>query len=90
MRVRAALLVVSAILGAGCSDTLFYGESTEFNLAIHVNDNPQQPLEVNMGLKRHVGQVTPPVAPRRPGRLISASRQTTSRRRARAMRCASS
>jgi hypothetical protein len=62
MRVRAALLVVSAILGAGCSDTLFYGESTEFNLAIHVNDNPQQPLEVNMGLKRHVGQVTPPVA----------------------------
>jgi hypothetical protein len=59
---RAALLAVVATVGAGCSDTLFYGESTEFNLAIHVNDNPQQPLEVNMGLKRHVGQVTPPVA----------------------------
>ena len=52
----------SLSLGAGCSDTLFYGESTEFNLAIHFNDNPQQPLEVNIGLKRHVGQVTPPVA----------------------------
>ena len=62
MRAHAALLAVVAILGTGCSDTLFYGESTEFNLAIHVNDNPQQPLEVNMGLKRHVGQVTPPVA----------------------------
>jgi hypothetical protein len=59
---RAALLAAVATVGAGCSDTLFYGESTEFNLAIHVNDNPQQPLEVNMGLKRHVGQVTPPVA----------------------------
>lgn len=59
---RAALLAVVATVGVGCSDTLFYGESTEFNLAIHVNDNPQQPLEVNMGLKRHVGQVTPPVA----------------------------
>ena len=59
---RAALLAVVATVSAGCSDTLFYGESTEFNLAIHVNDNPQQPLEVNMGLKRHVGQVTPPVA----------------------------
>lgn len=60
--VRAAGLTVVATLGAGCTDTLFYGESTEFDLAIHFNDNPQQPLEVNMGLKRHVGQVTPPVA----------------------------
>lgn len=59
---RAAALAVFATVGAGCSDTLFYGESTEFNFALHFNDNPQQPLEVNIGLKRHVGQVTPPVA----------------------------
>lgn len=58
----AVLLALFATLGAGCSNTLFYGESTEFNLGIHVNDNPQQPLEVNIGLKRHVGEVAPPVA----------------------------
>ena len=57
-----AVLTTVATLGAGCTNTLFYGESTEFDLAIHLNDNPQQPLEVNIGLKRHVGQVTPPVA----------------------------
>jgi hypothetical protein len=59
---RAGVLLVVATAGAGCSDSLFYGESTEFNFALHFNDNPQQPLEVNIGLKRHVGQVTPPVA----------------------------
>lgn len=59
---QAAVLMTVTTLGAGCTNTLFYGESTEFDLAIHLNDNPQQPLEVNMGLKRHVGQVTPPVA----------------------------
>jgi hypothetical protein len=59
---HAVMLALVAALGGGCTNTLFYGESTEFDLAIHFNDNPQQPLEVNMGLKRHVGQVTPPIA----------------------------
>ncbi|MBA4100490.1 MAG: hypothetical protein C0484_27415 [Rhodospirillum sp.] len=59
---QVAVLMTVATFGAGCTNTLFYGESTEFDLAIHFNDNPQQPLEVNIGLKRHVGQVTPPVA----------------------------
>jgi hypothetical protein len=46
---------------SGCQDTLVYGESTAFNLAIHVNDNPQTPVEVNAGLKRYVGEKAPPV-----------------------------
>lgn len=57
-----ALLVAAAALVSGCNNTLFYGESTAFDLAIHLNDNPQTPIEINAGLKRHVGQVTPPVA----------------------------
>lgn len=64
--VRAVAVAMSlgatAILVTACQDTLFYGENTAFNLAIHLNDNPQTPIEVNTGLKRHVGQVTPPVA----------------------------
>lgn len=58
----AALLVIAAGFAAGCQDTLVYGESTAFNLAIHLNDNPQTPIEVNAGLKRHVGEMAPPVA----------------------------
>ncbi len=49
-------------LSAGCQNTLVYGEKTAFSMAIHLNDNPQTPVEVNMGLKRHVGEVAPPVA----------------------------
>jgi len=58
----AVMLATAATLMTGCNNTLFYGESTAFDLAIHLNDNPQTPIEVNTGLKRHVGQVTPPVA----------------------------
>ena len=53
---QVAVLTTVATLAAGCTNTLLYGESTEFDLAIHVNDNPQQPLEVNIGLKRHVAE----------------------------------
>jgi hypothetical protein len=53
---------ILAALSAGCNNTLFYGEKTAFSMAIHLNDNPQTPVEVNMGLKRHVGEVAPPVA----------------------------
>lgn len=56
------LLVVACTATWGCQDTLVYGESTEFNLAIHVNDNPQTPVEVNAGLKRYVGEKAPPLA----------------------------
>ena len=49
------------LLVAGCANTLFYGEKTAFSLAIHLNDNPQTPVEVNIGLKRHVGEIAPPV-----------------------------
>lgn len=66
MKTVRALLPVAMLLSAsgwiaGCQDTLIYGESTAFNLAIHVNDNPQTPLEVNAGLKRYVGEMAPPV-----------------------------
>ncbi len=57
-----ACILGMAGLSAGCQDTLVYGESTAFNLAIHLNDNPQTPIEVNAGLKRHVGEMAPPVA----------------------------
>jgi len=56
------LLGTAALLSAGCNNTLFYGEKTAFSMAIHLNDNPQTPVEVNMGLKRHVGEIAPPVA----------------------------
>jgi hypothetical protein len=55
------LLGCVAAVSAGCSNTLFYGEKTAFSLAIHLNDNPQTPVEVNVGLKRHVGEIAPPV-----------------------------
>jgi hypothetical protein len=58
----AALLIAAAATVSACQDTLVYGESTAFNLAIHLNDNPQTPIEVNAGLKRHVGEKAPPVA----------------------------
>lgn len=54
------LLAVGCLLAA-CQDTLLYGESTAFNLAIHVNDSPQAPIEVNAGLKRYVAEKAPPV-----------------------------
>jgi hypothetical protein len=57
-----SLLGTVALLLAGCGNTLFYGEKTAFSMAIHLNDNPQTPVEVNMGLKRHVGEIAPPVA----------------------------
>jgi hypothetical protein len=53
---------IACMATSGCSNTLVYGESTEFNLAIHVNDNPQTPVEVNAGLKRYVGEKAPPLA----------------------------
>lgn len=56
------LIGLVAALSAGCQNTLFYGEKTAFSMAIHLNDNPQTPVEVNMGLKRQVGEVAPPVA----------------------------
>jgi hypothetical protein len=59
---RLAALLFLAALSAGCGNTLFYGEKTAFSMAIHLNDNPQTPVEVNMGLKRHVGEIAPPVA----------------------------
>lgn len=58
----ALLLGSAALLVAGCGNTLFYGEKTAFSMAIHLNDNPQTPIEVNMGLKRQVGEIAPPVA----------------------------
>jgi hypothetical protein len=58
---------IACIATSGCQDTLVYGESTEFNLAIHVNDNPQTPVEVNAGLKRYVGEKAPPVAIKKDG-----------------------
>ena len=45
----AVLPSLPACLLAACQDTLLYGESTAFNLAIHVNDSPQAPIEVNVG-----------------------------------------
>src|SRR5262245_44115540 len=56
------LLGSVAALLAGCTNTLFYGEKTAFSMAIHLNDNPQTPVEVNVGLKRQVGEIAPPVA----------------------------
>lgn len=57
-----SLLATVTLLLAGCGNTLFYGEKTAFSMAIHLNDNPQTPVEVNIGLKRHVGEIAPPVA----------------------------
>jgi hypothetical protein len=54
--------VALGLLLAACQDTLIYGESTAFNLAIHVNDSPQAPLEVNAGLKRYVAEKAPAVS----------------------------
>lgn len=56
-----AAAVIAGVMLTGCQDTLIYGESTAFNLAIHANDNPQTPIEVNAGLKRYVGEMAPPV-----------------------------
>jgi hypothetical protein len=56
------LALAALIVLCGCQDTLVYGESTAFNLAIQVNDNPQTPIEVNAGLKRHIGEMAPPLA----------------------------
>lgn len=61
------LLLAACMATWGCQDTLVYGESTEFNLAIHANDNPQTPVEVNVGLKRYVGEKAPPVAVKEDG-----------------------
>jgi hypothetical protein len=62
LRWAGPLLLLIAMALTGCQDTLVYGESTAFNLAIHVNDNPQTPIEVNAGLKRYIGEMAPPVA----------------------------
>ena len=58
---RIGLLIAAGLALAACQDTLIYGESTAFNLAIHVNDSPQSPIEVNAGLKRYVAESAPPV-----------------------------
>jgi hypothetical protein len=58
---RIGLFAATGFLLAACQDTLIYGESTAFNLAIHVNDSPQSPVEVNAGLKRYVAETAPPV-----------------------------
>src|SRR6185312_13164791 len=62
LRWTGPLLLLIATALTGCQDTLVYGESTAFNLAIHVNDNPQTPIEVNAGLKRYIGEMAPAVA----------------------------
>ena len=56
------IIVTAAILLSGCHKTLVYGEQTGFNLAIQVNDDPKTPVQVNAGLKRTVGQLTPPTS----------------------------
>jgi hypothetical protein len=56
----AAALVVGSLSNGGCTDTLYYGERSSFKLAIHVNDNPVTPLQVNAGVKRTVVAIAPP------------------------------
>jgi len=48
------------MLAPGCTNTLMFGEQTSFDLAIHVNNDPVEPVKVNAGLKRHVVAVVPP------------------------------
>ena len=60
-KLRIGALIALGFTLAACQDTLIYGESTAFNLAIHVNDSPQSPVEVNAGLKRYVAESAPPV-----------------------------
>jgi hypothetical protein len=45
---------------SGCGDTLFFAERESFKLAIHLNENPIAPLQVNAGVKRTVLTVAPP------------------------------
>ena len=57
------LLAGFCIMGlAACGDTLVYGERTGYNLAIEVNQDPETPVNVNLGLRRTVVSVVPPVA----------------------------
>src|SRR5262245_21610096 len=57
---RAFVALFVLAFAAGCTNTLVFGERTSFNLAIHVNDNPITPLQVNAGLKRAVAGIVPP------------------------------
>jgi hypothetical protein len=59
--IQIAALAAIGFLVTACQDTLIYGESTAFDLAIHVNDSPQSPVEVNAGLKRYAAETAPPV-----------------------------
>jgi hypothetical protein len=55
-----ALLTMLAV--AGCADGLVYGERTSFNLAsVRVNDDPAEPVVINLGFDRSVVLVAPPI-----------------------------
>ena len=57
-----SLLAGACMMGlAACGDTLVYGERTGLNLAIEVNQDPETPVNVNLGLRRTVVSVVPAV-----------------------------
>ena len=55
-------IVGACMLGvAACGDTLVYGERTGFNLSVEVGQDPATPVNVNIGLRRTVVSVVPPI-----------------------------
>ena len=57
-----ATLAAAILALGGCADGLVYGERTSFNLAsIRLNDDPAQPVSVELGFDRDVVLVAPPI-----------------------------
>jgi hypothetical protein len=61
---RPALLSALAVLPwlAGCADTIVFGAQREIDVAISLNEDVAEPVQVNIGLNSQIASLIPPIA----------------------------
>jgi hypothetical protein len=60
---RPALLSALAVLPwlAGCADTIVFGAQREIDVAISLNEDVAEPVQVNIGLNSQIASLIPPI-----------------------------
>ena len=74
-----SVLVAMCLIASGCNRTIAYGESTGFNLGIEADLATDAPAEVNVGFRRRVVGIVPPLEDADDGRVTGEAATILSR-----------